>query len=100
MLNRRPDATERLLEVASQHNRASESSVDEQEWRTLPVRERISHALVHGIDAWVVDDTEELRLELAASGGRPLDVIEGPLMDGMGLVGDLFKILPELTEKL
>ena len=56
----------------------------------LPVRERITHALVQGVDACVVEDTEELRLELVGSGGRPLDVIEGPLMDGMGRVGDLF----------
>ena len=90
VLNRRPDATERLLEVASQHNRESDATVDEQEWRSLPLRERISHALVHGIDAFVVEDTEALRLELVGSGGRPLDVIEGPLMDGMGIVGDLF----------
>ena len=90
VLNRRPDAAERLLEVASQHNREASGEVTEQEWRSLGVRERITHALVHGIDAWVVEDTEELRLDLVGSGGRPLDVIEGPLMDGMGRVGDLF----------
>jgi len=92
VLNRRPDATERLLEVATEYGLQDRgaSTVDAQEWRSLPVRERISHALVHGLDAFVVEDTEELRLELAAAGGRPLDVIEGPLMDGMGRVGDLF----------
>ncbi len=91
VLNRRPDATERLLEIAADFNVAS-AAVEEtvQEWRSLPVRERITHALVKGIDEHVVADTEEMRVELAASGGRPLDVIEGPLMDGMGVVGDLF----------
>ncbi len=91
VLNRRPDATERLLEVAGEFNVAG-GQVEEavQEWRSLPSRERITHALVKGIDEHIVADTEELRVELAASGGRPLDVIEGPLMDGMGVVGDLF----------
>ncbi len=91
VLNRRPDATERLLEIAGEFN--STGAVAEQvqaEWRSLPVRERITHALVKGIDEHVVADTEQLRAELAASGGRPLEVIEGPLMDGMGVVGDLF----------
>jgi 5-methyltetrahydrofolate--homocysteine methyltransferase len=60
------------------------------EWRSLPVRERITHALVKGIDANVDADTEELRAEIAAAGGRPIEVIEGPLMDGMNVVGDLF----------
>jgi 5-methyltetrahydrofolate--homocysteine methyltransferase len=88
---RRPDATERLLEIAPKF--ASDGMVAEvvdQEWRSLPVRERITHALVRGLDEFVEADTEELRLELVASGGRPLDVIEGPLMDGMNKVGDLF----------
>ncbi|WP_366521522.1 methionine synthase, partial [Micropruina sp.] len=91
VLNRRPDATERLLEIAAEFNVAS-AEVEEtvQEWRSLPARERITHALVKGIDEHIVADTEEMRVELAASGGRPLDVIEGPLMDGMGVVGDLF----------
>ncbi|MGL5865721.1 MAG: methionine synthase [Dermatophilaceae bacterium] len=91
VLNRRADATERLLEVAERF-RADPAEVDTaaQEWRGLPVRERITHALVKGIDEHVVDDTEELRLEIAAAGGRPLEVIEGPLMDGMNVVGDLF----------
>ena len=60
------------------------------EWRSLPVRERITHALVKGIDADVEADTEELRAEISAAGGRPIEVIEGPLMDGMNVVGDLF----------
>jgi 5-methyltetrahydrofolate--homocysteine methyltransferase len=91
VLNRRPDATERLIEIAADFNSTGEVAEQVQaEWRSLPVRERITHALVKGIDEHVVADTEELRVELAGSGGRPLDVIEGPLMDGMGVVGDLF----------
>ena len=91
VLNRRPDATERLLEIAAEFNSTGEVAEQAQaEWRSLPVRERITHALVKGLDEHIVADTEELRVELAASGGRPLEVIEGPLMDGMGVVGDLF----------
>ncbi|KKW64488.1 methionine synthase [Mycolicibacterium elephantis] len=91
VLNRRPDAAERLLEIAERFN-STEKSDDSSaaEWRNLPVRERITHALVKGIDAHVDDDTEELRAEIAAAGGRPIEVIEGPLMDGMNVVGDLF----------
>uniref|UniRef100_UPI0034E206E5 methionine synthase n=1 Tax=Mycobacterium sp. OAE908 TaxID=2817899 RepID=UPI0034E206E5 len=91
VLNRREDAAERLLEIAERYNK-SEKTEDPAaaEWRSLPVRERITHALVKGIDAHVDDDTEELRAEIAATGGRPIEVIEGPLMDGMNVVGDLF----------
>ncbi|WP_458316318.1 methionine synthase [Mycolicibacterium brisbanense] len=91
VLNRREDAAERLLEIAERFN-SKDKSEDPQaaEWRSLPVRERITHALVKGIDAHVDDDTEELRAEIAAAGGRPIEVIEGPLMDGMNVVGDLF----------
>ncbi|MFX5718298.1 B12-binding domain-containing protein, partial [Acinetobacter baumannii] len=60
------------------------------EWRNLPVAKRLSHALVHGITQWIVEDTEEVRQQVAADGGRPIHVIEGPLMDGMNVVGDLF----------
>ena len=91
VLNRRPDAAERLLEIAEEYNRdaeATEATVEE--WRGLPVGERITHALVKGIDAHVEADTEELRAEIADRGGRPIEVIEGPLMDGMNVVGDLF----------
>ncbi|MDI6908338.1 MAG: methionine synthase [Nocardioides sp.] len=91
ILNRRPDAAERLLEIAEAHNRTGETAeAATEEWRTLPVDERITHALVKGIDAHVELDTEELRQEIAARGGRPIEVIEGPLMDGMNVVGDLF----------
>ena len=91
VLNRRPDAAERLLEIAESFNRAADETDDEAEaWRELPVRERVTHALVKGIDTHVIDDTEELRQEIDAAGGRPIEVIEGPLMDGMDVVGDLF----------
>ncbi|MGB3284639.1 methionine synthase [Mycolicibacter algericus] len=92
VLNRRPDAAERLLEIAERFNSSGEGTRDADlaEWRNLPARERITHALVKGIDAHVDEDTEELRAEIAAAGGRPIEVIEGPLMDGMNVVGDLF----------
>ncbi|SNS12663.1 methionine synthase (B12-dependent) [Geodermatophilus pulveris] len=91
VLARRPDATERLLEVAGEY--AASGAVAEaadEEWRSLPVGERITHALVKGLDEFVEADTEELRLEIAGRGGRPIEVIEGPLMGGMNVVGDLF----------
>ncbi|WP_244897606.1 methionine synthase [Mycobacterium alsense] len=91
VLNRREDAAERLLEIAERFNSSGKSEDPAAaEWRSLPVRERITHALVKGIDAHVDEDTEELRAEIAAAGGRPIEVIEGPLMDGMNVVGDLF----------
>ena len=87
VLNRRPDATERLLEIADNYKaKKGEAVVENLAWREKPVRERLSHALVHGIDQYVDADTEEARQQTA----RPLDVIEGPLMDGMNVVGDLF----------
>ncbi|HEV7777539.1 MAG TPA: methionine synthase [Luteibacter sp.] len=87
ILNRREDGTERLLEIADRYKGGkTEVVVETQAWREKPVRERLSHALVHGIDQYVVEDTEEAR-QLSS---RPLDVIEGPLMGGMNVVGDLF----------
>ena len=87
VLNRRSDGTERLLEIADRFKgRKGEKKVEDLRWRDRPVRERLSHSLVHGIDAWIETDTEEARLQST----RPLDVIEGPLMDGMNVVGDLF----------
>jgi len=87
ILNRRRDATERLLEIAERYKgRKGEKKAEDLGWRRKPVRERLAHALVHGLDAWVEEDTEEARQQAA----RPLDVIEGPLMDGMNVVGDLF----------
>src|SRR4051794_11446917 len=91
VLNRRPDAAERLLEIAEAHRGSGEQQeAAVLEWRSLPIGERITHALVKGLDAHVEEDTEELRAEIEARGGRPIEVIEGPLMDGMNVVGDLF----------
>ncbi len=90
VLNRRPDATERLLEVAEAVKGAAKDDTARLAWRELPVRQRLSHALVHGITDFIVDDTEEVWQTIRAEGGRPLHVIEGPLMDGMNVVGDLF----------
>ncbi len=91
VLNRRPDAAERLLEIAEAHNKQGEvTEAEAAEWRSLPVGERITHALVKGIDAYAESDTEELRQQISDRGGRPIEVIEGPLMDGMNVVGDLF----------
>ena len=87
VLNRRADSTERLLAVADRYKgKKGEVQAENLAWREKPVQERLSHALVHGIDQYVETDTEEAR-QLSA---RPLDVIEGPLMDGMNVVGDLF----------
>jgi 5-methyltetrahydrofolate--homocysteine methyltransferase len=87
VLNRRPDATERLVQLAPQYKGDGTSKPKEDlEWRKLPVAKRLEHALVKGIDDYVTEDTEEARLTFE----RPLQVIEGPLMDGMNVVGDLF----------
>jgi len=81
VLNRREDGTERLLDLAERFKGGAGAARSRKDmtWREKPVRERISHALVAGIDEFIVDDTEEARVDSA----RPLDVIEGPLMDGM-----------------
>jgi 5-methyltetrahydrofolate--homocysteine methyltransferase len=90
VLNRRPDAAERLLEIAEAAKGAAKDDSKRLEWRGGSVGERLSHALVHGITDFVVEDTEEAYQAIIAAGGRPLGVIEGPLMDGMNVVGDLF----------
>jgi 5-methyltetrahydrofolate--homocysteine methyltransferase len=91
VLNRRGDSTERMLEIAPRFaGDGVKQEVANEEWRGLPVGERITHALVKGIDTYAESDTEELRAEISARGGRPIEVIEGPLMDGMNVVGDLF----------
>jgi 5-methyltetrahydrofolate--homocysteine methyltransferase len=90
VLNRRPDAGERLVEVAEQAKGAAKDEGRKNEWRALPVEQRLAHALVHGITEHIVADTEEMYQLVLARGGRPLHVIEGPLMDGMNIVGDLF----------
>ena len=86
VLARRDDATERLLDVADTAKGRAAKINDDLAWRQLPVEERLSHALVRGVDAFVVEDTEEARLAAV----KPIDVIEGPLMRGMNVVGDLF----------
>ena len=87
VLNRRPDATERLLEIAERYGgRTKTANLEDSEWRALPVEQRLGHALVNGITKHIIEDTEEARLAAA----KPIEVIEGPLMDGMNRVGDLF----------
>ncbi|PPE75214.1 methionine synthase [Solimonas fluminis] len=91
VLFRRDDATERLIEIAARFKGEKlESKAEDLAWRELTARERIKYALVKGLDQYVEADTEELRAALAAEGKRPIEVIEGPLMDGMNVVGDLF----------
>ncbi|CAH2894605.1 MAG: 5-methyltetrahydrofolate--homocysteine methyltransferase (EC, C-terminal domain [uncultured Paraburkholderia sp.] len=90
VLNRRPDGTDRLLEIADKFKTGAAKKEENLEWRNQPVEKRLSHALVHGITNFIVEDTEEVRAKIAAQGGRPSNVIEGPLMDGMNIVGDLF----------
>ncbi len=100
VLDRRPDATDRLLEIAPRYagGAAVDRSTEDLGWRDLPVDERLTHALVEGIDAWIIEDTEEARLATS----RPLDVIEGPLMAGMNVVGDRFEsgrmFLPQVVK--
>ncbi|HSV61168.1 MAG TPA: methionine synthase [Variovorax sp.] len=95
VLNRRPDAGERLVEVAESAKGAAKDDSKKNDWRGTPeapatVGQRLAHALVHGITDFIVEDTEEAYRGILAQGGRPLNVIEGPLMDGMNIVGDLF----------
>ncbi|MEN9384074.1 MAG: methionine synthase [Pseudomonadota bacterium] len=82
--------TERLLEIAETVKGAAKDDSAKYAWRALPVRDRLKHALVHGQNEFITEDTEEMWQALRADGGRPLHVIEGPLMDGMNVVGDLF----------
>ncbi len=95
VLNRRADAGERLVEIAENAKGAAKDESRRLDWRGTPdhpvtVAQRLSHALVHGITDFITVDTEEVYQEILAKGGRPLHVIEGPLMDGMNIVGDLF----------
>ncbi|WP_171963054.1 methionine synthase [Bordetella trematum] len=82
--------TERLVELADTIKGSGTKKEEDLTWREAPVEQRLSHALVHGITAFIVEDTEEVRQKIADRGGRPIEVIEGPLMDGMNVVGDLF----------
>lgn len=95
VLNRREDSTDRLLEIADRFKGGGAKKEENLAWRgtpeqPVPVGERLAHALVHGINTFIVEDTEEVRQQVEARGGRPIEVIEGPLMDGMNIVGDLF----------
>ncbi len=82
--------TERLLAIADEFKGGGIKQVENLVWREDPVRARLTHALVNGITSFIEEDTEELRAEIMGGGGRPIEVIEGPLMDGMNVVGDLF----------
>jgi 5-methyltetrahydrofolate--homocysteine methyltransferase len=86
VLNRRPDATERMVEFAETVKGKAKEAVEDLAWRAEPVEKRLAHALVKGITQYITEDTEEARAKL----GHPIKVIEGPLMDGMNVVGDLF----------
>ncbi|WP_292993920.1 methionine synthase [Nitrosomonas sp.] len=90
ILNRRLDATERLVEFAENFKGKKKEQVEDLAWRDEPLQQRLTHALVRGIDAFIVEDTEAARVEIENKGGRPIQVIEGPLMEGMSVVGDLF----------
>jgi len=90
VLNRREDATERMIEIAATLKAGGKKEEATLEWRNEPVEKRLAHAMVHGITNWIVEDTEEARAAIMADGGRPIQVIEGPLMAGMNIVGDLF----------
>ncbi len=83
-------STERLVELAENIKGSGAKREEDLTWREQPVRARLVHALVNGITSFIVEDTEEVRQEIASAGGRPIEVIEGPLMDGMNVVGDLF----------
>jgi len=95
VLNRRPDATERMIEFAGTLKAGGKKEEATLEWRGTPenptaVEKRLEYSLVHGITEFITEDTEEARQKVMAAGGRPIHVIEGPLMDGMNVVGDLF----------
>ena len=90
IFNRRADATERLVKFAETVKGGGKAKEEDLAWRGDPVEARLAHALVRGIATYVVEDTEEARRLVEARGGRPIEVIEGPLMDGMNVVGDLF----------
>lgn len=90
IFDRRPDAAERMVSFAETVKGKGRVVVEDLAWRNAPVGERLTHALVKGITNWIVEDTEEMRQQIEKDGGRPIQVIEGPLMDGMNVVGDLF----------
>lgn len=90
VLNRREDATERLIDVASEFQSGDKKEGENLQWREDSVNKRLSYAFVHGVTDFIIEDTEEALQDTLKSGGKPIEVIEGPLMDGMNAVGDLF----------
>jgi 5-methyltetrahydrofolate--homocysteine methyltransferase len=90
ILNRRPDAAERMVAFANTVKGGGKVQAEDLAWRKQSVEARLAHALVKGITDWIIEDTEEARQQAEREGGRPIHVIEGPLMDGMNVVGDLF----------
>jgi 5-methyltetrahydrofolate--homocysteine methyltransferase len=90
VLNRRPDATERMIDFAATLKGEGRREEAQLQWRSLTAEKRLEHALVHGLTEFIVEDTEEVRQQVAERSGRPIEVIEGPLMAGMNVVGDLF----------
>jgi 5-methyltetrahydrofolate--homocysteine methyltransferase len=90
ILNRSPEATERFVDFAATLKAGGAKREENLEWRQFPVEKRLAHALIHGITQFITEDTEQVRSGIAERGGRPIEVIEGPLMDGMNIVGDLF----------
>ncbi|MDA1188043.1 MAG: methionine synthase, partial [Proteobacteria bacterium] len=90
VFDRRPDATERMIDLAGQLRNGERKEEEKLAWRGLDVEKRLEHALVHGLTEFIVEDTEEARQLIQGRSGRPIEVIEGPLMTGMNVVGDLF----------
>lgn len=90
LLNRKPDATEQLVSFAENFKGQKKEQIEDLSWRNEPVQQRLTHALVRGISTYIAEDTEIVRQEIINRGGRPIEVIEGPLMEGMNVVGDLF----------
>ncbi|MEY3951218.1 MAG: methionine synthase [Pseudomonadota bacterium] len=90
VLDRRPDATERMIALAPRLQGGEARAVEQLAWRQLPIEKRLEHALIHGLTEFIVEDTEAVRQAISDAGGRPIEVIEGPLMSGMNVVGDLF----------
>jgi 5-methyltetrahydrofolate--homocysteine methyltransferase len=90
VLNLRPDAGDRLIEIADRHKTGGIKREENLQWRDQDVQGRLTHALIHGLTQFIEQDTEEARAAIAARNGRPIEVIEGPLMAGMNAVGDLF----------
>ena len=102
LFNRNADATDRLVTFAEQYKGQKKENIEDLAWRNQPAEARLTHALVRGITQYIIEDTEEVRINVKDAGGRPINVIEGPLMDGMNVVGDLFGVgkmfLPQVVK--